>query len=198
MTSPAHERVFLSAGIASPRRYVIPRSRACSLRGSHLFQRPHKLLLARSPGETPSAFLRKLQLAAALFERTGFHLQIDLRVDLGPWSFARNAFATPWRSRPSVPMDTSPSVPSKTFVPGSDRRPLADVGVEGQCLARARESATEFRAPHERRRLSCRISVRPSRGLPGQLPKRTLHFIVRHAIDFSPSDEATVYGFVDG
>ena len=30
-----------------------------------------------------------------------------------------------------------------------------------------------------------------SRGLPGQLAKRTLQFIVRHAIDFFPSDEAT-------
>jgi hypothetical protein len=35
-------------------------------------------------------------------------------------------------------------------------------------------------------------------GLPGQLTKRTLQFIVRHAIDFSGSDEATAYGFVDG
>lgn len=35
------------------------------------------------------------------------------------------------------------------------------------------------------------ILPRPSRGLPGQLAKRALQFIVRHAIDFSASDEPT-------
>jgi hypothetical protein len=34
--------------------------------------------------------------------------------------------------------------------------------------------------------------------MPGQLTKRTLRFTVRHAIDFSDSDGATAYGFVDG
>jgi hypothetical protein len=101
-------------------------------------------------------------------------------------------------SSPSAPMDTSLSVPSKTVVPGSGRTPLAGVGAAGQWLARARESASESRARHERRRLSCRISLRPSRGLHGQLPKRTLQLIARHAIDFSPSNEATAYSFVDG